>query len=155
MIENLLQQHSILAGNNEVAKFWGVIESLFHNNLIFEGKDFMFEDGYMFIRIQHVHPLYQKELLQRRDLSALSKSSLEYYLQLDKLTFIRNVKKKFADGSYTGCYQMKYSRLNIDMIRVKDNGVMNADQLAKAIDDKHREAGVKNPMKVEAEELPF
>lgn len=157
MIDNLLQQHSILAGNNEIAKFWQVVESLFHNNLIFEGKDFMFEDGYMYIRIQQVHPAYQKELLQRRDLTGLSKSTLEYYLKLDKLAFIDHLKKKFPDGSYTWCYKMKYEKLNIDMIRVKDTGAMNADQIAKAIDDKHREAGVDNPMKVEdgEEELPF
>lgn len=157
MITNLMQQHSILAGNNEVAKFWQVVESLFHNNLIHEGKDFIFEDGYMFIRIQQVHPAYQKELLQRRDLTGLSKSSLEYYLQLDKMAFINRLKKKFPDGSYTWCYQMKYERLDIDMIRVKDTGAMNQEQLAKAIADKHREAGVENPMADEGtgDDLPF
>lgn len=156
MIENMRTMHNILAGNNEISKFWQVVESLFHNNLVQEGRDFVFEDGYIYVRVQQIHPAYLKELHQRRDLTALSKSTLEYYLKLDKTTFVEHTKKKFPDGSYTWCFKMKYGKLGIDLIRVKNDSGKTVDMLRKEMEDKHREAGVDmEGNEVETETLPF
>ncbi len=155
LIANMLQQHSILAGNNEVAKFWDVVEQLLHQDMILEGKDFIFEDGYLFIRIQQVHPLYQKELIQRRDMTGLSKATLDYYLQLDKSAFKDHVKKRFSDGSNTWCFQMKYEKLNIDLIKMKKGEMQTIEQFNSALNEKYKNAGIENPDFKESEELPF
>ena len=118
LIANMNQQHSILAGNNDVAKFWGVIEVLFYQGVIAENKDFLLEDGYLFIRLMQVHPLYMKELRQRGDGNVLAKPTLEHYLKLDKGIYVDYVRKRFNDGSNNWCYKMKYEKLNIELIKV-------------------------------------
>jgi hypothetical protein len=45
LIDNMMHQHAILAGNNDVAKFWGVVESMFYMDMLFEEQDFKLEDG--------------------------------------------------------------------------------------------------------------
>lgn len=118
LIANMNQQHGILAGNNDVAKFWGVIEVLFHQGLIMENRDFMLEDGYLYVRLMQVHPLYMKELRQRGDANYLAKPTLEHYLKLDKGVYIDYERKRFKDGSNNWCYKMKYEKLNIDLIKL-------------------------------------
>lgn len=154
MIDNMLQQHAILAGNNDVAKFWDAVETLLHKEQIVEGKHFMLEDGYLFIRIQYVHPLYEKELIQRRDLTSLSKPTLEHYLKLDKTIFIDHSKKKFEDGTYTWAFKMKYSKLNIELITV-EKGMMNNYQHESKIREKYKDMGVDYMPEVrQSEEIP-
>lgn len=141
MCENI-QHHQVLKqGNDDVSKFWQVIESLFYQDMIIEEKDFKLEDGYIYIRLQQVQPLYQKEMISRRDMNYLSKSTLEHYLQLDKTSYAGNVRKRFNDGSNTWCYKIKYSKLGIDLIKIKSD-LMNTEQKELHLAQKYKEMGV-------------
>lgn len=117
LITNLKYQASILKGNDDVAKWWQVVEQLAHLKLIMEGRDYLLEDGFLFIRLRTVHPLYLKELRSRGDNHFLSISTLENYIKSDKSTFISSEKKKSFDGLYTTCYQVVYEKLGIDLIQ--------------------------------------
>lgn len=142
LIDNMLKQHHVLAGNNDVAKFWGVVESMFYQDIIHEGKDFVLEDGYMYLRLMQVHPLYLKELRSRNDPNILSKSTLEHYLKLDPNMYVDYVRKRFSDGSNNWCYKMKYAKLGIDMIRVKQDATESNVQLELRMKSVYKEMGV-------------
>lgn len=142
LIDNMILQHGILAGNNDVSKFWGVVESMFYMDIVHEDKDFMLEDGYIYLRLMQVHPLYVKELKNRGDMNFLSKSTLEHYLKLDNTVYVDYVRKRFKDGSNNWCYKMKYNKLGIDLIKLKHGDVLNDDQKEKALDLKYKEMGV-------------
>jgi DNA primase len=124
MIENMKAQHLILAGSDDVRKFWEIVEYLFnHKNpmqRIDEGKDFELKEGKIYLRLQNVHPLYVNEMQQRKDANYLLKPTMEHYLSLDKNVFLEKVKHKFSDGSYTHCMVFKYKPLDIDLIKVTD-----------------------------------
>lgn len=141
MIDNMMIQHGILAGNNDVAKFWSVIESLFYQGLVLENRDFALEDGYVYLRLMQVHPLYMKELRQRGDANVLAKPTLEHYLKLDKTVYVDYVRKRFADGSNNWCYKMKYSKIGVDLIKVHSEH-FTAEQKEHALKTKYREMGV-------------
>ncbi len=128
LIENMMHQHTILAGNNDIAKFWGVVESLFHQEILFEGKDFELADGYIYLCLSKAHPQYIKEMRMRGDMNYLSKSTMEHYLQLDKTVFVEHKKRRFADGSNNWVYQMKYNRIGIDLIKIQKKEYENAEQ---------------------------
>lgn len=146
LIDNMTQQHGILAGNNDVAKFWDVVQTLFAQGLIKEDTDFMLEDGYIYLRLMQVYPFYMKEMRQRGDANQLAKPTLEHYLKLDKSMFVGYVRKRFPDQSNNWCFQMKYQKLQelfqLDLIRVKkDNFDSGLDHLKK-IEAKQKEMGV-------------
>lgn len=121
LIDNLLSQHYILVGSDDVSKFWQTIESLFTQDLIKENRDFMLQDGILYIRLQNVIGLYQKELRQRNDPNYLQKSTLENYIQINQKQFISRSKKMFPDGSYTWAFAFQYSELDINLIRFQPN----------------------------------
>jgi hypothetical protein len=159
LISNMLYQHNILQGNSDVAKFWGVVEALFHQDVIHEGKDFVLEDGYIYLRLMQVHPLYMKELRQRGDSNALAKPTLEHYLKLDKTIYSDYVRKRFPDGSNNWTYKMKYNKLGIDLIKVRSE-LMSAEQKETELNNKYREMGVdlngiSNEAKSQQEDIPF
>lgn len=139
LIDNMMHQHTILAGNNDVAKFWQVVESLFHQGIIFEGKDFELKDGYIFLCLSKVHPWYMKELKQRGDPNGLSSSTMKHYLELDKTIFIDYKKKRFEDGSNNYVHQMKYSKIGIDLIKIKREATDSDDQYKLRIKQKEAE----------------
>ncbi|MDJ1500490.1 DUF927 domain-containing protein [Xanthocytophaga agilis] len=120
LISNIEIQHSVLQGSDDVSKFWEIVESLFNEGAIAEGKDFMLEDGYVYLRVQNIHGLYMKEMAMRRDPNVLAKSTLEDYLQLDPECFVKKLKKMFKDGSYSWCTQFVYNKININLIRMED-----------------------------------
>lgn len=155
LIDNMMNQHTVLAGNNDVAKFWGVIESLFYRDQVIEERDFKLDDGYLYIRIQQVHPLYQKEMLERRDMNFLAKPTLEHYLTLDTNVFCGKEKKQFKDGSYTGCFKFKYSKLGIDLIRIKKEQYETLEQYNYKVNSKYREMGIQRDDAVPDDGLPF
>lgn len=151
MISNMEAQHGILAGNNDLAKFWGVVETLFYQDLVREGHDFVLEDGYIYLRLQQVHPLYMKELKQRGDPNYLAKPTLEHYLSLDKTIFIDHIRKRFPDGSNSWTYKLKYNKVGVDLIRIKGEG-MSADQRNSHLASKYGEMGIEiDPTKQEGE----
>jgi len=141
---NLIQQHMIMQGTDNVAKWWQVVEQLFNARLIHDGRDFLLQDGYLFIKIQAVHPLYVKEMIAQRDANFLAQSTLEYYLKLDKSIYIDRKKKRFKDGSNTEVMQFAYNRLNIDLIRVAGSDMLSDDQIEARLNEKYTEMGVAN-----------
>jgi len=150
LIENMKEQYTILAGSDDIAKFWQVVASLFSQKMISEGNHFMLKNGYVYIKIQEVHPLYQKELRNRNDPNILDKSTLEHYITMDKNKYIDKVRMRFDDGSNTWCQQFKYSELDIDLIRIVDEGEMKA---------KYKEMGMEyidqNEENAKNNDLPF
>ncbi len=142
LIDNMLKQHYVLAGNNDVAKFWGVVESLFYQDIIHENKDFLLEDGYLYLPLMKVYPLYLKELRSRNDPNILSKSTMEHYLKLDPTMYVEYTRKRFSDGSNNYCYKMKYSKLGIDMIRIVQNAMESNEQLEVRMEKVYKEMGV-------------
>ncbi len=155
MIDNMLHQHTILAGNNDVAKFWSVVESLFHQEIIHEGRDFELKDGYIFLCLSKVHPHYLKEMRMRGDMNFLSKPTMEHYLQLDKTIFVGHKKMRFADGSNNYVYQMKYAKLKIDLIKLKNSG-QTEEQAAFQMEMKLREMETPlPPVGGDVEDAPF
>lgn len=149
LIDNMKYQASILKGNDDVAKWWQVVEQLAHLKLIVEGRDYLIESGFLYIRLRTVHPLYLKELRSRGDNHFLSISTLENYIKTDKSTFVSSEKKKNFEGLYTTCYQVIYDKLGIDLIKNTDgpgyfNNNLNGNS---ALSNQLQEA--------EPEELPF
>jgi len=152
LVENMRYQHSILAGNNEMGKFWGIVETLFHSDLIKEGHDFVLESGYIYITLTTVHPLYVKEMRARADASVLDKPTLEHYIKLDTAAYIQYKRKRFPDGSNPWCHQLIYNKLNIDLIRSIRDG-MNT----KSAEERNIEMGIvmDEPEDARAEDSPF
>jgi hypothetical protein len=126
LVKNLSSQHAVLEGSDDTTKFWQVVESLFNQNLIREEHDFKLEDRKLYIRIQNIAGLYEKEMRMRNDPNTLQKSTLENYLQIDKSKFICRTKKKFDNGSYTHCMVFNYQALDINLIK-KHEGMSNED----------------------------
>lgn len=157
LIDNMLQQHTILAGNNDVAKFWQVVEALFYRGDIVENRDFKLQDGYCYIRLQQVHPMYQMEMINRRDMNYLSLPTLRHYLQLDKNIFCEDIKVRFADGSNTMTYKMKYNKLGIDLIRIKKEAFETPEQFNLRAKTKYTEMGIDNggDEDTASDEVPF
>ncbi|HYC27878.1 MAG TPA: hypothetical protein VEB42_03665 [Chitinophagaceae bacterium] len=160
LIDNMLVQHGILAGNNDVAKFWDVVQTIFAQGMIAEDKDFELKDGYIYLRLMQVYPHYMKEMRQRGDANVLAKPTLDYYLRLDKSVFVEYKKKRFDDQSNNWCLMFKYARLQelfqLDLIRVKkDHWDSGLDQINK-LEAKQKEMGVFNQDTIDMnEELPF
>lgn len=121
LVLNLSTQQAVLVGSDDTTKFWHVVESLFAQGLIREDVDFMLADGNLFLRLQNVSGLYEKEMRMRNDPNSLSKATLEHYLSIDKAKFKGKVKKQFKNGSYTWCYVFDYRVLDINLIKFSEN----------------------------------
>jgi energy-coupling factor transporter ATP-binding protein EcfA2 len=144
LIDNMMHQHHILAGSDNLSRWWGIVELLFHQGLIQEERDFKLAEGKLFIRIMQVHPLYIKEMHAQRDINLLAKSSLEYYLKLDKNSFLEKRRQRFDDGSNQDCYVFKYTALNINLIKSvsKPGEFLSDEQKAYRTLAKYREMGL-------------
>lgn len=158
LIDNMKQQHAILAGNSDVAKFWNIVESLFYNGDIREGREFMLQDKSLFLHLPSAHSKYQKECIARREIS-LSKDTLELYLQLNKSVYKGKFKKQLTFGPYSGCLQFDYSRLGINLIRVDRGQFTSNEAHAAEVKSRYEEMGMEyetaatNPGS--DDELPF
>lgn len=120
LIENMKHQFTVLAGSDDIAKWWQVVENLFNRGEIKEDVDFELSNGYLFIRIQQVHPLYEIELRKRNDPHGLDKSTLENYISMDASIYVDKIKKRFPDGSNTWTHKFVYAPLNINLIKIVD-----------------------------------
>lgn len=136
LVRNLTVQHSVLQGSDDTSKFWQVVESLFNQNLIREGYDFELADRKLYIRIQNVSPLYEKEMRMRNDANVLQKSTLLNYLEIDKSKYVTKTKRKFRDGSYTWCMVFNYVKLDINLIK------QEVGQTADDVAAKYRDMGI-------------
>ena len=134
LIKNMSDQFTILAGSDDVAKWWQVVENLFTMGTIKEGTDFELADGYLYIRIQQVHPHYQKELRSRNDSHVLDKSTLEHYVKMDAAVYCDYERKRFEDGSNSWVHKFIYKALGIDLIRIKDANHAKSKYLEMGID---------------------
>jgi len=151
LVNNMLEQHHILAGNNDLAKFWGIIESLFHQDVIIDGKDFHLQDGNLYLSLEQVHGHYQKEMIQRRDNNYLAKGTLEHYFRINTTTFIKHDKKRFPDGSNKQAWVFKYNKLGIDLIKLNQPG-LTEDQKIVQLNAKYKEMGVEDKIEEVTEE---
>lgn len=120
LIQNMKEQFTILAGSDDIAKWWQVVENLFTQNMIKEGVEFELKSGYLYIKIQDVHPMYQKELRARNDPHSLDKSTLEHYLEMDATVFAEKTRIRFANGTNTSCFKFIYNAIGINLIRETD-----------------------------------
>jgi hypothetical protein len=147
LVRNMSTQHAVLQGSDDTTKFWQVVESLFNQGLIVEDRDFELADGKLYIRIQNVAGLYEKELRARNDPNALQKSTLENYLQIDKSKFVARKKRTFRNGSYTWCMIFNYRDLDINLIRKRDN------ETAEDLKIKYREMGIDTDGELSAQDI--
>lgn len=144
LVDNMMHQHHILAGSDNLSRWWGIVELLFHQGLIMEEKDFKLAEGKLMIRIMQVHPLYIKEMHAQRDPNFLAKSSLEYYLKLDKSSFVEKKRVRFDDGSNQDCFVFTYSALKINLIKAiaRPGEFMSNHDKALQIQAKYNEMGL-------------
>lgn len=159
LIKNMKEQFTILAGSDDVAKWWSVVENLFTIHDIQDGRDFELENGYLYLRIQQVHPLYQKELRSRNDPHALDKATLEHYLEMDASIFIEKVRKRFSDGSNTWAYKFIYRNLKINLMKKQDGESIEAMEMREKLMMQTADEGVilnsGEAKQVTDDDLPF
>lgn len=120
---NLVNQFMIMQGSDDVSKFWEVVEQMAHMQpvpLIKEGTHYMLKDGILWIRMQLISGLYEKEMRSKGDANVLSKSTLDQYLTSDAQRFFARDRKQFSDGSCSHCIGFKYTQLGIDLIKIDD-----------------------------------
>ncbi len=146
--DTLKRQHFIFIGNDDISKFWRTVESLFMVGAIMEEREFEIHDGKLYIRIQNIVGLYQKELRNQNDSNGLDKATLENQLQLNKEIFIERTKRKFKKGSYTHCMVFWYDKLDIGLISFGEGGSALSRQ------KKYKEMGVKDPEEEERQKQP-
>lgn len=136
-IENMKYQNSISKGNDDVGKFWIIVENLASQRKILYDKDFRIKDGFLYLRLSVVHPLYVKELRQLVDPNALtSVDSLRHYLSLHKQSYVKvkdGCKQRFprelgAENSIR-CDKFRYEFLNIELPLYSDNDTPFPGQL--------------------------
>lgn len=121
--QNLLNQFMVMQGSDDISKFWEVLEQMAHAvpvPAIKEGTHYMLKDGVLWIRLQLISGIYEKEMRAKGDNNVLSKATLEQYLCSDAQRFISKDKKSFPDGSYTYALGFKYNLLGIDLIKADD-----------------------------------
>lgn len=158
MIENIQHHQALKMGNDDISKFWQVVEHLFNDGQIKEEVEFKLEDGFIYICLQKVHPLYHKEMIARRDPNILGKSTLEHYLRLDKQVYDGEPRKRFKLGGNSWCFKMRYAKLNIDLIMVEKQHNETENDHKYRLDRKYESMGVVLPeeeVKKPDDELPF
>lgn len=155
MIENMIHQHLILSSNNDLAKFWGIIESLFHQGTVMEGRDFILQDGYLYLSLERTHGYYIKEMIARRDNNQLSKGTIEHYFGVNTESFIEKTRKRFPDGTNVNAWKFRYNKLGIDLIKIS-NQAYTEDQKNAELNKKYMEMGVEHdPGAIVAPEIGF
>ncbi len=103
LIENLDAQFNIMEGNDDLGKFWQVVENLASLRLIAPGTAYRYNNSNpdnIYIKIQDIYPLYLKELRMRNDNNVLSRSTLIQYLQNDKQVYVGESKQRMGNASY-------------------------------------------------------
>jgi hypothetical protein len=116
--QTLLEQFFVLKGSDDVSKFWEVVQSLFTEGLIQDGKHFLIKNALIYIRVGELHQAYSKRLIERKDPNGLDQQTLYKYLESDPKAFHKKDKKWFAGvGSQLHCHVFKYAEVGIDLIR--------------------------------------
>lgn len=113
LIENLKNQFGIMQGNDDIGKFWQLVENLASQQLIVPGRHYKLhskDNNLLCIKIQDIYPLYLKELRARGDNNVLSKPTLDYYLQCDTETYVGDKKARFG-GQSLNAKGFKYAEL--------------------------------------------
>lgn len=107
LIKKAIEQSSLSKNNNDIAKFWAVVEFLVGQGFIIQDKNYAIREGILHIKIQDVHPLYVKECKARGDNFALDKSTLENYIRSDKGLFREQTKMRIG-GFPVHVYSLNY-----------------------------------------------
>lgn len=140
-VANMLKQHRVLAGADDLSKFWDVVESLLSQELIEEGKHFELKDGELWLHLKNVHGLYSKELRQRGDSNMLAFSTLQDYLESSP-AFLGRARKAFSNGDYPRIMRFDYKKLDVNLIRRAE---------AKDLADKFKNMGIPVPDELQQE----
>jgi hypothetical protein len=113
LVENLRSQFSVMQGNDDLGKFWHVLEILAAQQIIRANRDFRFDGDILWLRIANIHSYYVKELVAQRDLTSLPKPTLEHYLKNDKETYVEYKKVRFGSKSIENhwCHGFRFSVL--------------------------------------------
>lgn len=128
----LTEQFFVLKGSDSVGKWWNIIELLFNDRIITEGRHFVIRDAKLYIRVQDVYQHYAETMQKRKDAGILDEATLKNYLENDPKNF-RERKKVFFGGAQKWCFVFDYMGLGIDLIAA-DNNIM--------LEDKFREFGI-------------
>lgn len=120
IVHNMLNQHRVMAGSDDVQKFWDVVEDLFKAGTISEGNHFELSRGELWISLKSVFGLYEKEMRQRGSSNVIDKSTLRNYLQIDPDVYLGDDRKVFSNGEYIRCMRFRYDALDINLIRIAE-----------------------------------
>lgn len=146
LITNMKYQHSIIIGNDQTTRFWEIIESLSIQNIILYGREFIIENGCLYICLKYVLPWYLKELKQRGDPNGIqSTEQLRDYLKRDKSYVDFKKKRGFnLSGKNPWCDTFKYEELNIDL---PQNNAPHSDTRTKNIQLEENNEKLENEVK--------
>jgi len=113
LIKNLKAQFSVMQGNDDIGRWWSIIEQLAAQGIIRHGRDWVFKNNLLCIRMNYVHPYYMKELIAQKDPNPLPKSTMTHYLENDKEAYAGYSKIRFSNKSNDlyDCYTFKYNIL--------------------------------------------
>uniref|UniRef100_F4C446 VirE protein n=1 Tax=Sphingobacterium sp. (strain 21) TaxID=743722 RepID=F4C446_SPHS2 len=150
----LLDQARILAGSDDTARFWQIVEQLFNATppMIQEGKHFQLKNGYIDIRVQDVYQLYSETLQRRKDPNILDKNTLDSYLMGDTKTFVKR-HKPFFGGAQRWALQFRYLELGIDLIRADDSAELKSKYREMGLPTEELEAQIQAQEKEENQKL--
>lgn len=134
IIDLLSNKSHILKENDDLSKFFDVIDYLHKRKIIKNGQAFEMAHGVLYLKVQNVYHDYTKLLKERGDNFTISKSTLEDYLISETSIFIEKKKRRFSDGSNSWCLALRYKELmeryKIDLIDMykPDGKIMSEDE---------------------------
>lgn len=88
LIANMKQQFMVSQGNDDLGKFWMIIEQCVAMKTLVPGRDFRHNGGEVWFYMPTTYPAYVKEMGIRRDPNCLDKPTLENYLKNDVAVYV-------------------------------------------------------------------
>lgn len=114
MVGTLMEYNSrILGSNDNIARWWQVLEELVNEGRIIDGAEYHIDRGTLYLRMQHTHSKYQMQMLQQRDAEVLDRATLTDYFKNVPGLLVNNqeAKHRFPDGLHSHCLQFDYGVL--------------------------------------------
>lgn len=142
LVNKAQEQSNLSSDNNDIAKFWGVVEFLISQNMIVQNKNYKIENNLLYIKLQDVHPLYIKELKARGDNFALDKATLENYIRADKELFVEQRRTRFGNANAVYTYALNY-----EIIEKRYKICMDLGVFSKNADEAHTAPVEENPFR--------
>lgn len=111
LVSNLHEQFGVMQGNDDLGKWWQLMEQLVAQNILRAGRDFRFDGGTLWLRLNNAYGHYVKELNLRRDANCIAKPSLESYMKNDRDTFVAYEKVKIDTKSQQSYWSFGFNYL--------------------------------------------